>query len=244
MMTAATSRADDSRSSLATGGELAYEVIRQAIIMGELSPGQRLRLGELADRFGYGAGVLREALPRLVAEGFVESRAQLGYRVVELSPAHLADLTEVRLLIEVAALRQSIEHGDDAWEAEIVASRYLLDKLEPPHAGRADPRWLAAHSRFHSALVAACPNEYLREMSSSLRDRGEIFRAWDRPGATPRDIVGEHRRLSEAVLAHDVEDAVARLREHIATMASLFLSSPDAAPHTDHALRGQREAPR
>lgn len=223
------------RTTAPTNTELAYEVIRTAIIGGELEPARRLRLGELVERYGFGAGVLREALPRLVAEGFVESRAQLGFRVVALSPAELRDLTEARLLVETEALRRSICEGDEHWEAEIVASLYLLDRIRAPRAGRADPAWLEAHRRFHAALLAACPNAYLRDLAVSMRDRGEIFRAWDQSGGAARDIAVEHRALGEAVLARDVDLAVRRLGDHISETASVFLAAADAvkarSPH-------------
>lgn len=212
-----------------TRGELAYEVIRKAIIAGEFGPGARLRLGELTKRYGFGAGVLREALPRLVAEGFLESQAQLGFRVVELTASGLLHLTEVRLLVEAAALSQAIRHGDAAWEAEIVSSAYLLDKATVFSTSDAlSPEWLSAHSRFHGALLAACPNDYLRELSRNLRDRGEIFRAWGRGASMHRDVAAEHRAIAEAVLARDEESAVSHLESHIRATASAYLENGDS----------------
>lgn len=219
-------RSGDQGSAIPTRGELAYEVIREAIIAGEFEPGMRLRLGELTKRYGFAAGVLREALPRLVAEGFLESQAQLGFRVVELTPTDLIHLTEVRLLIEAEALRQAIRHGDSAWEASIVSSAYLLEKATT--ASTADalaPEWLTAHSRFHAALLAACPNTHLRELSNHLRDRGEIFRAWGRGAGTHRDVAAEHRAIADAVLARDEDEAVAQLESHIRLTASVYLES-------------------
>lgn len=214
-----------------TGGELAYEVIRKAIIAGEFEPGTRLRLVELTKRYGFAAGVLREALPRLVAEGFLESQAQLGFRVVELTASDLLHLTEVRLLIEAEALRQAIRHGDAAWEAEIVSSAYLLDKATVPATSEAlTPDWLSAHSRFHAALLAASPNDHLRGLSRNLRDRGEIFRAWGRGASMHRDVAAEHRAITEAVLARDEEVAVARLEDHIRITASAYLALADSDP--------------
>lgn len=221
----------DGASVVPTRGELAYEVIREAIIAGEFEPGTRLRLGELTKRYGFAAGVLREALPRLVAEGFLESQAQLGFRVVELTASDLVHLTEVRLLIEAEALRQAIRHGDSAWEAGIVSSAYLLEKATT--ASTADalaPEWLSAHSRFHAALLAACPNDHLRELSNHLRDRGEIFRAWGRGADTHRDVAAEHRAIADAVLARDEAAAVSQLESHIRLTASVYLEFERSRP--------------
>lgn len=216
------------RKLAVAGSELAYEQLRSLIVIGELEPGQRLRIADLSARFGFGASVLREALPRLVAEGFVESRAQMGFRVIELTAEDLVNLTEVRLLTESEALRQAIRDGDDEWEASIVASLYLLEKIDIPDLGRPAPEWLQAHDRFHASLLGACPNTYLKNLAMKLRDRGEVFRAWQRPGSAGRDVGDEHRKIMEAVLARDADLAVERLDSHINTTMSRFLECSEA----------------
>ncbi|MGV9710880.1 GntR family transcriptional regulator [Gordonia sp. NPDC003424] len=217
-----------------TNSDLAYEIVRSAIVRGEFAPGERLRLAELSQRFDFSTGVLREALPRLVAEGFVESRAQLGFRVVELDPTELAHLTEFRLLVELEALRQSVTHGDSEWEAEVVGAHYLLSKAPMTVDGHPSPEWARIHLRFHSALVAACPNPYLRDESTSLRDRGEMFRAWSQPASwLGRDVAEEHRLICEAAVAHDTDLAVDRLRAHIATTTRRLLTPGGEDGSTD-----------
>jgi len=59
------------------------------------------------------AGTLREAITRLVSDALVEAEGQRGFRVVPISMEDLADLTELRLHIELDALRQSMRHGDE-----------------------------------------------------------------------------------------------------------------------------------
>ena len=88
--------------------------------------------------------------------------------------------------------------------------------------------WVAAHQRFHEALIAACPNHRLRAIASTLRDAAELYRHWSRQaeGPTPRaDIDAEHRRLAEAVLARDGDEAVRLLEEHLRKTAELLIES-------------------
>jgi len=59
------------------------------------------------------AGTLREAITRLVSDAMVEAEGQRGFRVLPMSMEDLADLTELRLHIELDALRQSMRHGDE-----------------------------------------------------------------------------------------------------------------------------------
>ena len=96
----------------------AYAKIKADVTGGVFAPGQRLRIEDLRQAYGTGASPLREALSRLAAEGIVVSIGQRGFRVPPVSVEELRDITSMRILLETEALRQSIEHGDDEWEAE------------------------------------------------------------------------------------------------------------------------------
>ncbi len=105
----------------------AVSALRRGILDGALAPGSRLRIEDLRSRFGMGASPLREALSQLAAEGLVQRLDQRGFRVAPAAASELNDLIETRCLIEGAALRASIEAGDDAWEE----SRRCRDPLAP-----------------------------------------------------------------------------------------------------------------
>jgi DNA-binding GntR family transcriptional regulator len=86
--------------------------IRQDIINGQLAPGSRLRLKELAEAYDVGVIPLREALSRLASSGFVSAADQKGFSVGRISAAEIADITAARLHIECKALADSIRQGD------------------------------------------------------------------------------------------------------------------------------------
>ena len=77
--------------------------------------------------------------------------------------------------------------------------------------------WTMAHSRFHAALLAGCPNQRLRTMALSLRDAAELYRRWSRPIGhdQDRDVRSEHRALVDAALRGDTSEAVRLLEEHL-----------------------------
>lgn len=85
-----------------------------------------MRPAELAGINGVSLNVVRGALNRLAGERLVRASPQQGFAVVALTAEDLADLTDVRALVEFAALRRSMGSGDLAWESELVAAHNRL----------------------------------------------------------------------------------------------------------------------
>ena len=197
-----------------------YGRLRADILSGRVLPGTKLRFADLTERYDCSTGVVREALTRLAEQGLVQAEPQHGFHVTPVSEDDLEDLTTARCELEGLVLRLSIEHGDIAWESELEAAHHALDRTAMETEG--DPvlmseEWTQAHSRFHGALLAACPNHRLRNMALSLRDAAELYRRWSRPIGHDehRDVRGEHRGLVDAALRGDAAEAVRLLDEHL-----------------------------
>lgn len=213
-----------------TRGEAAFAALRADILAGRLLPGQRLQFGDLTETYGSSVGVLREALSRLAEQGLVLAEPQQGFRVVQVSPDDLRDLTAARVEIETIGLQRALEHGDLAWESRLIAAHHVLDgtpQLVEGDSLRVNEDWAIAHARFHDVLLEACPIRRLREIARSLRDSAELYRRWSRHLGTEgsRDIPGEHRALLEAAIAHDVVKATALLAEHIQYTTNAVLAA-------------------
>ncbi|MEP7048404.1 MAG: GntR family transcriptional regulator [Ilumatobacteraceae bacterium] len=204
----------------ATRGEQVYVLLRADILSGRVLPGTKLRFADLTTRYDCSTSVVREGLSRLTEQGLVQSEPQHGFRVTPVSEDDLEDLTTARCELEGLVLRMSIEHGDIAWESALVAAHHALDRTAMESDG--DPvvmseEWTQAHSRFHGALLAACPNHRLRTMALSLRDAAELYRRWSGPIGHDqhRDVRGEHRALVGAALRGDAAEAVRLLEDHL-----------------------------
>ncbi|MBC8091815.1 MAG: FCD domain-containing protein [Pseudonocardia sp.] len=205
-----------------------YERLRTDILGGVLAPGERLKFPALGERYGCSVGVAREALAQLTSEGFVITQPRYGYQVRPLSPTDLLELTDARIEIETTVLRRSVDEGDMAWEASLVAAHHVLERVpfrtddEPT---RVTEQWSAAHAAFHLALLAGCRNARLLAMAEQLRGEAELYRRWsvslgDEPD---RDLAAEHRAMMEAAIAHDAELAAGLLGEHISHTARLLV---------------------
>ncbi len=210
-----------------------YQVLRQRILHGEVVPGTRVHLGDLAQACNVSLGVVREAVTRLASEGLLHATPQSGFRVPTLSAEHLADLTWARCHIEGLTVGQSITHGDTNWEANLVAAHHVLSVTAPLNADGINPAWMNAHRRFHTALAAGCPNETMLEIRQRLFDEAELYRHWSARGiGSKRDIAAEHAELLAAALDRDPDTAVRLLQDHLRHTASLALETGDPASAT------------
>lgn len=210
---------DQPTDSAAPLAERAYRELRHAIVRGEFEPGARLRVDELTRRFEVSSSPVREALNRLAEQGLVRMLENRGFRVAPLTAAGVSDLARVRLLVECEALRDAIAHGDDAWEAQVVAAGHALALAERRLGSEAralDDHWSARHRRFHLSLYAGCTSPLLQQLADVLFDNAERYRRWAaRHGPAPRRKHDEHQQLMTAVLARDADKAVALLQTHI-----------------------------
>ena len=128
----------------------------------------------------------------------------------------------------------SIEHGDIAWESEVVAAHHGVDRTPMETTG--DPimmseEWTLAHARFHQALLSACPNQRLRNMAGSLRDAAELYRRWSRPIGHDdnRDVQGEHRALVAASWRGDATFAKLVQRLYVPESGRVLVDGMDLA---------------
>jgi DNA-binding GntR family transcriptional regulator len=139
------------------------------------------------------------------------------------------------LLIECEALKDSISHGDDAWEARLVAAAHSLSLVEQRLGDQPvalDNNWSDRHRAFHLATYSACKSPLLTELVAGLFDNAERYRRYSashRKGE--RGKHDEHNRIMKSVLARDVETATSLLGKHIlgtqnmVTQALLLISS-------------------
>lgn len=227
-----------------TLAETAYQRLRQDIVAGLLAPGQSLRLEFLKDRYGLSFTPLREALNRLQGERLVVTVALRGCSVAPVSIEEMWDATETRILLETDALRRSIAHGDDAWEAGIVSTFHALELQVRRMAAEPDLGDEAAmsalemrHHDFHRALIAQCRSRRRLEYSDLLYVETQRYRLptlLGRDPGTGRDVTLEHRQIMEAALARDAVQAVALLSEHYRKTSEMIEEHmSDASGQTD-----------
>ncbi len=197
--------------------------LRFDIIEGGLTPGQRLKLNDLGQRYDVGVVALREALSRLASKGLVVVTDQKGFSVLGVSREDFLDLIETRVSIDSLALRASIAKGGVDWEAGIQAARHSLSRAGRGH--ELEERWENAHLGFHEALVAAAGSRRLLDIRRALADQTARYRRLSLAVPGPRDIQGEHEAIADAALARDADRACELLSSHLRLPAQILIAA-------------------
>jgi DNA-binding GntR family transcriptional regulator len=169
--------------------------------------------------------VVREALSRLVAEGWVEAQDRRGFRVAPVSIPELRDINISRIEIEKVALRQSITLGGPEWEDGVRRTYDNLNSVQRASPGDPGPlfvTWTDLHQKFHAALLSACPAGWLLKFRDILFQKCERYRFLSYSLAS-RDVEDEHRRIMETTLDRDIDAAIAALSDHYTRTAEIII---------------------
>jgi DNA-binding GntR family transcriptional regulator len=198
-----------------TRADWAERRLRSAILTGELGPGERIRIEQLAAAWHISPTPLREAVRSLAHTGLVDLAPQRGATVAGLEPEEIADIYELRLLLEPRALRLSLGRRDWAWRAEVEAAWAALRRAWGP-SEHAPPDVEPAHTAFHEALSAGCANRELLRLTRRLAAQSmRILLLAIAQGRIAGPTLADHEELYAACVDGDVDDAMRVAIGHI-----------------------------
>ena len=156
-----------------------FQKIKRDILLGEYKPAEKLNIERLKRNYGVSLTPIREALNRLVSIDMVEFVPNKGFRVKPITLDEVVDLYQTWILILKQALALSVEHGDDEWESQILATNHRLEKLQDSADFIAKPdlfEYVSRYRRYHLALLGACPSQWLLKLDAILFDQAERYR--------------------------------------------------------------------
>lgn len=195
-----------------------YDALRRMATDFSFKPDARINESALATQLDASRTPIREALNRLVAEGFLTFQSGRGFFCRSLSPELVMDLYEARVAVEVEAVRLAARRGD---ERDIAVLMQELEDIAPDYTSEADTEaLLAMDERFHTQLCALSGNAELARMLANLNDRIRYLRLIDLRrlqaiGPHGQTMVSAHQRILDAVVRRDAEGAMAEMRAHI-----------------------------
>jgi DNA-binding GntR family transcriptional regulator len=192
----------DSKSSQR---DLAYGVLRRAILLGHTKHGTRINERIVAEKLGISRVPVREALLCLHGEGLI-SKSKRGLQVTELSAEEVSYQQEFRAIIECAAVRLAAGRITDG---ELERLRELVDQQRILELAREHDAFRESDLMFHQLLLKATHNPFLIRLSGSLA-LGPIMGQVEHGG-----VAESHRRILDAVSRGDADEAEDLMYEHV-----------------------------
>ncbi len=190
-----------------------YDLVKRAIISGELSPGQRLLPMEIGQQLGVSSMPVRNALMRLEAERFISRTPHREYVVTLFSKKEIQDLYSVRSLLEGFAGRVATEKMSAETLAELRRSLDRAERLWP--LGPSDDL-IASNREFHTILYRQTGNDGLVRLIDAQRDLSNRYQdTFYFVRKTPEQTVREHRDILRAVERGDAGAVESLIREGI-----------------------------
>lgn len=147
-------------------------VLRGAVVAGEMRPGELYSASGLAERFGVSATPVREAMLDLVKQGLVEVVRNRGFKVTEISEADLDQITQIRQLLEPTAAAEAVSH---IAAGELDALRGLASAIVDAAADGNLVSYINADREFHLRLLSAAGNHRLVRIVDDLRAQTRLY---------------------------------------------------------------------
>lgn len=191
---------------------VAQDLIRNDILSRKLVPGSPLLEGVLAGRYKMSKTPIREALVALNRAGLVESYSRRWYvRHLEITDA--CEIYQLRLLVEPAAFRESAPHLN---AEEVAQLRAMLADARKAIEARDLWQVSAANGKFHTALIARCPNNRMVELLGRLQEQmaAVALNTWVIQPTYVREAE-QHEAIVSALEKGDIDLAVENLRRHL-----------------------------
>lgn len=189
-------------------------IIRRALVAGEMQPGEIYSANKLASRLQISNSPAREAMMSLANRGLLELVRNRGFRVIELSDQDKREVYDLRLHIEVEAIRRIAQNGVTAEEGELISSltQQTVDLVD---ADLID--YLEADQHYHLSLVGLLGNRRWRDIVENLRDQSRVNGYYDylRDNNHLVKSAEEHQRITRAVLDGESELAAALMVQHL-----------------------------
>jgi len=203
--------------------EVIFDTLREAIIIGELKPGERLMEVQLAEKMGVSRTPVREAIRKLELEGLVNMIPRRGAHVADLSVKDIMDVLEVRASLDglAAALAASRITDDELKELKQVQIQFAnyVEKDNLQGSIRKDVE-------FHDIIYRASRNDKLMQIISNLREQIHRFRViYLKDYISPKDIIKEHAEIYDAISARDEEAALKVAQMHIRNQETTIIKA-------------------
>lgn len=193
--------------------DVVFKTLRQAILTGEMKPGERLMEIHLAQKLGVSRTPIREAIRQLELEGLVTMVPRRGAQVAKITQKSMSDVLEVRLALDELAVELACER---ITEDELVDLKAALDTFEAAVSTKDSREIATADVAFHDIIFESTRNPRLTQMANNLAEQMYRYRfEYIKDPAMHPSLVEEHRLIYDAIAKRDIDNARNYIHLHI-----------------------------
>ena len=193
--------------------DVVFNTLRQAILTGELKPGERLMEIHLANRLGVSRTPIREAIRKLELEGLVTMIPRRGAEVAQITEKSMNDVLEVRRALDALCVELACDRITDG---ELEQLKLACEGFEQAIKTQDAKKIAHADVALHDIIVQATGNQRLIQLINNLSEQMYRYRFEYIKDFSQHDrLVEEHRIIYESILKNDKNTACMAARLHI-----------------------------
>ncbi|WP_353987426.1 GntR family transcriptional regulator [Ruicaihuangia caeni] len=198
-----------------------HELLRDAIVSGELAHGSAHSIYQLAEQYGVSRTPVREAVLRLADAGMLQIERNQGFRVRGVRVDDIREVFELRLLVEVPMTALAARATDAKGRARLDESLTALDEAL---ASGDQAEFRRRDHELHEAILQLAGNQQAADLVETLRNRTEARGATTLARErTLEDVHAQHTPIVEAIRSGDADAAASHMREHLASTGTMLM---------------------
>ena len=193
--------------------DVVFNTLRQAILTGELKPGERLMEIHLANRLGVSRTPIREAIRKLELEGLVTMIPRRGAEVAQITEKSMKDVLEVRRTLDALSAELACERISPEEEEALKKACQNFEEAVKTKDTKAIAK---ADVAIHDIIAAATGNQRLIQLINNLAEQMYRYRfEYIKDASQHERIIQEHRIIYESIVNKDKEAAAETAKLHI-----------------------------
>ena len=198
------------------------QYIRQAILRGELKPGDRIVETKMAQLLGVSQAPVREAIRELEFSGLVEQKPYFGTYVKQITMQDMENFYRVRGALEKLGAHQACENMTDE---DLAGIQCAMTEMERAGAKQDNDRYVQMDALFHDHIIAASGNSLLCKLWEQCNIKSWLFVGTALTQRNLSYLAARHRKIFERLQARDASGLEAAVQDHLEQLLSMMLEN-------------------
>ena len=195
------------------------QYIKEAILTGEMKPGDRIVETRLAQELGVSQAPVREAIRELEFSGLVEQKPFSGTYVKQIAVQEMQQFYEVRGALEKLGAECAVRRMTSAQYEELETVIFAMEKAAREHNV---PEYIKSDARFHDLIVAASQNELLGRLWELCNIRSWLHVGTALTGRDLPELASRHRDIFDALQSGDLEQLRDSVDAHLGDLLEMI----------------------